>query len=76
MNCQELIEFCMDYIEGALPDDEQVSFRRHLVQCSDCVTFFETYRRTPELTRDALATKIPASVRESVRSFLQSRRDR
>ena len=46
MNCQELIEFCMDYIEGALPDDEQVSFRRHLGQCSDCVTFFETYSFT------------------------------
>ena len=76
MNCQELIEFCMDYIEGALPDDEQVSFHRHLGQCSDCVTFFETYRKTPELTRDALATKIPPSVKESVRSFLQARRDR
>ena len=22
MNCQELIEFCMDYIEGALPDGD------------------------------------------------------
>jgi anti-sigma factor RsiW len=76
MNCQELIAFCMDYIEGALPDDEQVSFRRHLGQCSDCVTFFETYRKTPELTRYALATKIPPSVKESVRSFLQARRER
>ena len=74
MNCQELIEFCLDYIEGALPDDEQVGFRRHLSQCPDCVTFFETYRITPELSREALATQIPASVRESVRSFLQSRR--
>ncbi len=76
MNCHELIEFCLDYIEGILPDDDQVGFRRHLSQCPDCVTFFETYRKTPELTREALATKIPASVRESVRSFLQSRRDR
>jgi anti-sigma factor RsiW len=75
MNCQELIEFCLDYIEGALPDQDQIGFRRHLAQCPDCVTFFETYRKTPELTREALATKIPASVRESIRSFLQSRRD-
>jgi anti-sigma factor RsiW len=76
MNCQELIEFCMDYIEGALPEADQVGFRRHLGQCPDCVTFFETYRKTPELTREALATNIPASVRESIRSFLQARRDR
>ncbi len=75
MNCHELIDFCYDYIEGALPESEQVGFRRHLSQCPDCVCFFETYRRTPELTREALATKIPASVRESIRSFLLARRN-
>jgi anti-sigma factor RsiW len=74
ISCQQLIEFCLDYIEGVLPDDEQVGFRRHLSHCPDCVTFFETYRRTPELSREAMATEIPTSVRESVRSFLQSRR--
>jgi hypothetical protein len=76
MNCSELWNFCIDYVEGTMPDDEQVSFRQHLGQCSDCVNFFETYRKTPELIRDALATKIPASVKESVRSFLQARRGR
>lgn len=74
ISCQQLIEFCLDYVEGVLPDEEQVGFRRHLSQCPDCVTFFETYRITPEVSREALATQIPASVRESVRSFLQSRR--
>ena len=74
ISCQQLIEFCLDYMDGDLPDDEQIGFRRHLAQCPDCVTFFETYRMTPELSREAMATKIPASVRESVRSFLQSRR--
>jgi anti-sigma factor RsiW len=73
ISCQRLIEFCLDYVEGVLPDDEQGGFRRHLSQCPDCVTFFETYRRTPELSREAMATQIPASVRESVRSFLLSR---
>jgi anti-sigma factor RsiW len=76
MNCHELVDFCFDYIEGVLPDADQVGFRRHLSQCPDCVAFFETYRRTPELTRDALATRIPPSVRESIRSFLIARRDR
>jgi anti-sigma factor RsiW len=74
ISCQQLIEFCLDYIEGVLPDDEQLDFRRHLSQCPDCVTFFETYRKTPELSREAMATQIPASVRGSIRSFLQSRR--
>ena len=63
----------MDYLEGELPQEEEVGFRRHLAQCSDCVSFFETYRKTPELSREALSAQIPVSVKESVRSFLASR---
>jgi anti-sigma factor RsiW len=74
ISCHQLIEFCFDYVDGALPDDEQLKFRRHLAQCPDCVTFFETYRKTPELSRQALAAQIPPSVKDSVRSYLQARR--
>lgn len=74
ISCHQLIEFCLDYVEGSLPGDEQTRFRRHLAQCPDCVTFFETYRRTPELSRDALSAQIPPSVKESVRSYLLARR--
>jgi anti-sigma factor RsiW len=70
ISCQQLIDFCHDYIEGGLPQDEQARFKRHLSQCSDCETFFETYQKTPELSRDALATQIPPAVRDSVRSYL------
>jgi anti-sigma factor RsiW len=75
ISCQQLIEYCLDYIEGDLPDEEQVRFRRHLGQCPDCVTFFETYRRTPEVSRAVLRTSIPESVRQSVQAFLRVRRE-
>jgi anti-sigma factor RsiW len=79
ISCHQVIEFCLDYVDGALPDDEQVRFRRHLSQCPDCVTFFETYRKTPEVSREAMKTclpdHMPESVRESVRSYLRSLRD-
>jgi anti-sigma factor RsiW len=74
ISCHQLVEFCLDYIDGALPSDDQAGFSRHLAQCPDCVTFFETYRKTPELSREALSAEIPPSVRESVRTFLLSRR--
>ena len=74
ISCNQLIEFCFDYLEGVLPQDEQSGFTRHLAHCPDCVTFFETYQKTPELSREALSAEIPVSVREAVRSFLQSRR--
>jgi anti-sigma factor RsiW len=74
ISCHQIVEYCLDYIEGDLPEDEQLRFRRHLGQCPDCVTFFETYRRTPEVSREVLGTSMPASVKESVRSFLRARR--
>jgi anti-sigma factor RsiW len=74
INCHELIEFCLDYLEGELPQEEEAGFRRHLAQCTDCVNFFETYRKTPEVSREALSAQIPVSVRESIRTFLASRR--
>jgi anti-sigma factor RsiW len=75
ISCQQLIDYCLEYIEGDLPDEEQVSFRRHLVQCPDCVTFFETYRRTPDVSRAVLRTEMPMSVKESVWAFLRARRE-
>ena len=75
INCQQLIDYCLEYIEGDLPDEEQVDFRRHLVQCPECVTFFETYRRTPDVTRTVLKTEMPQAVKESVWTFLRARRE-
>jgi anti-sigma factor RsiW len=73
ISCQQLIDYCLDYIEGDLPEGEQTSFRRHLGQCPDCVTFFETYRRTPDVSRSALGTTMPTAVKESVSAFLRAR---
>ena len=73
ISCQQLIEFCLDYLEGDLPDDEQVRFRRHLGQCPDCVTFFETYRRTAEISRRAVQTAMPEALKRSIQSFLRER---
>lgn len=73
ISCQDVVEFCLDYLDGALPEEERGRFTRHLSICSDCVSFFETYRRTPEVSRQALALEMPAQVKEAVRSYLRSR---
>jgi anti-sigma factor RsiW len=72
-NCQQLVNFCLDFLDGSLPEDERRMFRNHLGQCGECVAFFETYKRTPEVSREAFALKMPASVKEAVRSYLRTR---
>jgi hypothetical protein len=73
ISCQNVIDFCLDYLEGALPEEEQGSFQRHLSVCGECVAFFETYRRTSEISRQALAAEMPSSLKDAVRTYLRSR---
>jgi anti-sigma factor RsiW len=63
----------MDYLSGSLPQAERQSFDDHLSYCSECVKFFATYKKTPEVSRDALALEMPSNVRGEVRSFLRQR---
>ncbi len=74
IDCRQLLDFCYDFVDGALPLDEQTRFRKHIEGCQECEIFFETYRKTPEISREALATRMPDSVRESLRTFLARNR--
>lgn len=73
ISCQQLLDFCMDFLDGSLPEEDRRMFQNHLGYCGECEAFFETYKRTPEVSRDVFALKMPVSVKESVRSFLRAR---
>jgi anti-sigma factor RsiW len=72
-NCQQLVDFCFDFLDGSLPEEERRLFKNHLGQCGECVAFFETYKKTPEISREAFAMEMPSGVKAAVRSFLRSR---
>jgi hypothetical protein len=63
----------MDYLSGSLPAEDRESFDGHLAYCPDSVKFFETYKKTPEVSREALSLEMPEHVRGEVRSFLRER---
>jgi anti-sigma factor RsiW len=75
-NCQQLVDFCLDFLDGSLPEEERKHFKNHLGQCGECVAFFETYKRTPEISREAFAMEMPSNVKAAVRSYLRSRLER
>jgi anti-sigma factor RsiW len=68
-----MVDYCMDYLNGSLPAEETDSFNGHLTYCPECVKFFETYKKTPEISREALSIDMPARVRGAVRNFLRER---
>ena len=73
LTCQEIVDYCLDFLSGSLPETERQLFSAHLRNCKDCMRFFETYRKTPELSREALALRMPDRVRVAVRDFLRER---
>ena len=58
ITCRQLIDFIVDYVEGALDEMERHDFERHLGVCPSCVAYLASYRETMSLTR-ILATDEP-----------------
>ncbi len=69
ITCRELIEFLIDYTDGALPADERKRFEEHLSVCPSCVAYLKSYLKTIELGREALGSEdksVPAGMPESL----------
>jgi len=73
LTCRQIVDYCLDFMSGSLPDTERRLFSSHLRNCPDCMRFFETYRKTPEITREAMALRMPERVKTAVREFLRNR---
>jgi anti-sigma factor RsiW len=55
MNCREFTEFLHEYLGGTLPAEEVAEFEKHLAECPWCVAYLDSYRKTIQLERAALA---------------------
>ena len=51
MNCRELTEFLMDYLDGELPGAEKQRFDGHLGECPSCIDYLHSYGETVRLGR-------------------------
>lgn len=51
ITCRQLIDYIVDYVDGALGETAQHDFERHLSVCGSCQAYLATYRETMSLTR-------------------------
>jgi len=49
MNCRELVEFLMNYLDGDLPAAVRDEFEAHLRLCPPCLVFLDQYKETIRL---------------------------
>ena len=51
MNCREIAEFLIDYVDGDLPEPALATFEAHLRACRDCRNYLDGYRKTIAATK-------------------------
>jgi anti-sigma factor RsiW len=66
MTCRELVELITEYLEGALPQEDQRRFEAHLAGCPWCTAYVEQMRATVRLSGRLSEEDVPAPVRDSL----------
>jgi anti-sigma factor (TIGR02949 family) len=66
-SCQEMTEVVTNYLDDALPPDEQQRFERHLSYCAGCSTYLEQMRETIRQTNLVPREEsLPPALREAI----------
>ena len=77
MNCQEVSEFLMDYLDSTLPLRQRLVFKLHLLLCRDCRRYLDSYETTVQLTHSLRAEpsseNMPPIPPELVQAILAAR---
>lgn len=73
LTCRDVDEFLVSYMDERLDDELRTRFEKHIGRCTSCMSYFEQYRDTTRLVREAgeLAETPPDELIESTLSFLR-----
>lgn len=77
MNCREVVEFLMDYLDGELPENVKMCFDTHLEVCPPCVEYLNTYRTTIMVAKQSCSehpTKCPPIPEQLIQAILSARK--
>lgn len=73
MRCEDLVDLIIDYTEGSMSPVLKEEFERHIGDCSSCLAFFDTYKKTSEVTKTICCEDIPPDVKERLGLFLEKK---
>jgi anti-sigma factor (TIGR02949 family) len=60
MSCQELVELVNEYLEGALPPEDNARFEAHLDDCEGCLNYLNQMRKTIEFVGRLTEESVPS----------------
>lgn len=78
--CRHIVEFLVDYLDGALETAPRQEFERHLAACPNCVRYVKSYEATIRLGKsamcgptDALQEPMPEDLVKAITAAMQRR---
>lgn len=74
ITCKRLIlEYLVDYEDGAMPEDVRRDLEWHLEHCPPCLVFLKEYRATGRTLRMLKPKDVPKNLAEAVWGFVIAR---
>ncbi len=71
LNCEQVNQFIVDYLEGDLPVKTKKQFEQHLTMCPSCTPFLDHYRETIQVVHDDGQLEVPDDLIEHTIAFLR-----
>ena len=77
LSCEQVNQFILDYLDGALDARTRKRFEAHMAACPDCSPYLDQYVQTVELLREQgeAAPAPPAALVEHTLAFLREHLD-
>ena len=72
--CQSGVALLMEYLEGTIAPDVAAAIEQHVSGCQRCQAFVESYRRTPDIFRNATTVELTEDLARSLQEALQRER--
>lgn len=73
LRCKECIDLLVDYLEGALPEEQDKKLDEHFLGCPPCLEFLDQYRASTTLSRKALEIEMPQELADKLSEFLHEK---
>lgn len=70
--CREIFALLSEYLDMELPPDACAAIEAHIADCSPCVEFAESLRKTVELCRQYEPEAMPRPLGEQARENLKA----
>jgi predicted anti-sigma-YlaC factor YlaD len=66
LTCKEMVELMNDYLEGAMPAEDQADFEQHLVFCDGCAEYLRQLRQLGRAAARLREQDIPHRTKEAL----------